>query len=272
MWIYTRFITVGVLLLSCSTLVSQGHGRWRLQTRRHSPDKTAGAAFFLPDSSRCRFKTKWLQKLIKSVSPGGIYRAKDTRRSKQVWKEKAGSVGDSSGQSETSLLLKMFTNSDRGVRSGGAAHAKYKPSYEISEVITWNITGAPGELNRDPSRSGQPWWTEGSRTETEGKICCWLSPALLNTAGVPPVSCMTDVLRIRVCHLRTPADFLDGDVGWGVPGGIWRATMRSLSVSNCSTGPPPQLQRFHSSAWKTEIECSVFLYWTWLLCGWKVLL
>lgn len=109
----------------------------------HSPDKKAIAALFLPDYWRCRFKTKWLQKLIKSVSPKGIYRTKDTRRSKQSMEGKGWVCG---GQLWTKWDVASFKDVHtfwRGAPLWGAAEAKYKPSYEISEVITGNITGAP---------------------------------------------------------------------------------------------------------------------------------
>lgn len=55
------------------------------------------------------------------------------------------------------------------------------------------------------------------------------------TAGSLPSHHLIDVLRIRFCHLKThrgdtPRTF-SGPRQGGSPGGIWRATMGSLSVS-----------------------------------------
>lgn len=62
-------------------------------------------------------------------------------------------------------------------------------------------------------------------------------PASACAAGSLPSPHLTDVLRIRFCHLKThrgdtPQTF-SGPRQGGSPGGIWRATMGSFSVSAC---------------------------------------
>lgn len=145
---------------------------WRTQllklTELDSPDKTAGAAFSPEGISLrqngCRYEIGF---------PGGIYRTKDTSRSKQSVKEKGWVCQGLLRTKWDAFSLKDVHWFWWRLRSGGAADAKYKPSYEISKIITKNIMGPPGQLNRrDPHRSGHPLWTEGSRTETEGRICC----------------------------------------------------------------------------------------------------
>lgn len=96
------------------------------------------------------------------------------------------------------------------------------------------------ELNSDPPRKSAARVRKGRQDKESGKIrhhqlIALPSPEPRSHSGFPPVPLLTYVLRIRFCHLKThqgdaPLTSYRAKTG-DRPGGIWRTTMRSLSVS-----------------------------------------